>query len=107
MTDYAADNVSGTAGAISPPRTGSASADTIPAGALMFWRNSGAGAHVVTLANNSTQDGLAVTARTIPLAAGQVKIGRVNPAWGDANGRVAVGIDGTATEVTYHVLGNV
>lgn len=107
MADYAADNASSSIGTVLTQRTGTASADTVPAGAWVYWRNSGAGAHVVTLTNAATNDGLAVANRTIALAAGQVKGGRINPAWGDANGRVPVAIDGTAAEVTYHVVGGI
>ena len=45
--------------------------------------------------------------RTISMTTGTQKAGRVNPAWGDANGRVAVAIDGTAAEVVYYILGGV
>lgn len=107
MTDYAAENVAATTGATVTARTGTAAADTVPAGALVLWRNTGAGAHVVTLTNSATQDGLTVANRTITIAAGATKAGRVNPAWGDANGLVAVAIDGTAAEVSYYVMGGV
>lgn len=107
MADYTGTNVSSTAGTLVPARTGSASADTVPAGAMVVWRNTGAGSHTVTLTNNLTQDGLTVANRVITLAAGEVWVGRVNPAWGDANGRVGVAINGTATEVVYYVLGGV
>jgi plastocyanin len=105
MTDYAPDSVVATAGTVINQRTGTAAADTVPAGAIVLWRNTGAGTHNVVLTNSSTQDGLAVANRTITMTAGQIKAGRVNPAWGDANGRVAVAIDGTAAEVVYYVMG--
>lgn len=105
MADYTPDSVTATAGTVVNQRTGTAAADTVPAGAIVLWRNTGAGTHVVTLTNSGTQDGLAVANRTISITAGQIKVGRVNPAWGDANGRVAVAIDGTAAEVVYYVLG--
>lgn len=105
MTDYTPDSVTATAGTVTTQRTGTASADTVPAGAIVLWRNTGAGTHVVTLTNSGTQDGLAVANRTISMTAGQNKVGRINPAWGDANGRVAVAIDGTPGEVLYFVLG--
>lgn len=107
MADYTADAASSSVGTALNPRTGTASADTIPAGAYVVWRNAGAGAHVVTLANSFTTDTGAAPARTISLAAGQFKGGRINPSWGDANGRVAVAIDGTPNEVTYMILGNI
>jgi hypothetical protein len=107
MTDYAAESAAATAGTSITARTGTASADTVPIGAVVLWRNTGAGTHVVTLTNSGTQDGLAVAARTISMTTGTQKASRINPAWGDANGRVAVAIDGTAAEVVYYVLGGV
>lgn len=104
MTDYAADAATSSAGTAITTRTGTAAADTVPAGAYVIWKNSGAGAHVVTLTNSLTNDGLATSNRTISLAAGQTKGGPVNSSWGDANGRVAVAIDATAAEVTYQIL---
>jgi hypothetical protein len=107
LADYAADAASSTTGTQLTIRTGSASADTVPAGAYVVWRNAGAGSHTVTLTNNSTQDGLTVSNRVITIGAGQMWGGRVNSAWGDANGRVGVAINGTATEVTYVIIGGV
>lgn len=107
MTAYAADLVSSSAGSTTTKRTGTASSDTVPAGALVLWINGGAGTHVVTLTNSQTQDGLTVANRTISIPAGTAKAGRVSSLWGDTNGQVAVGIDGTATEVTYYVLGGI
>lgn len=107
MAAYSGTNVATTAGALVPARTGTTNADTVPAGAVVVWRNSGAGSHTVTLTNNSTQDGLTVANRVITLAAGEVWAGRVNPAWGDSSGNVAVAINGTASEVVYYVLGGI
>jgi hypothetical protein len=107
MADYAADAASGTAGTALTTRTGTAAADTVPAGAYVVWQNSGAGAHTVTLGNNFMVDGLPVTGRVITIPAGQVWGGRVNALWGDANGRVSVAINGTASEVTYRIIGNI
>lgn len=107
MTDYAADAASSSVGTTLTVRTGTTSSDTVPAGSYVVWRNSGAGAHTVTLTNNKTDDGLAITNRTVPLAAGVFKGERINPSWGDSNGRVAVGIDGTASEVTYMIIGGI
>lgn len=107
MADYTADAAGSNVGTALTVRTGTASADTIPAGSYVVWRNAGAGAHVVTLGNNFLVDGLAVSGRTISLAAGQFKGGRVSASWGDANGRVSVAIDGTANEITYMIVGNV
>lgn len=107
MTDYAANNVSGNEGVAVDERSGTASSDTVPAGTVVLWRNTGAGTHVVTLTTNNTEGGLAVADRTISLAAGQAKSGRVPREWGDANRRVQVAIDGTASEVKYYVLGGI
>jgi hypothetical protein len=107
VANYAADNVTSSAGTAVNARTGTASSDTVPAGSVVLWRNTGAGTHVVTLTNSQTQDGLAVANRTISITAGTQKAGRINSNWGDANGNVAVAIDGTATEVVYYVLGGV
>lgn len=107
MADYAAEDVSGNAGSGLTERSGTASADTVPAGAMVVWRNTGAGTHNVTITTNNTVDGLAVADRAVALAAGQIKGGRIKPEWGDANGRCAVGIDGTASEVKYYILGGV
>lgn len=106
MTDY--DGVAPTyGGALVTERTGSAAADTVPAGALILWRNTGAGTHVITLTTNNTFQGLAVGDQTISIAAGLNRVSRVPNEWGDANGRVAVAIDGTATEVKYDIVGGV
>lgn len=59
----------------------------------------------MTLTTNNTVGDLAVADRTISMTAGQNKAGRVPKEWGDANGKVAVAIDGTASEVKYSVLG--
>lgn len=107
MADYAAQSVASTTGALLTQRTGTSSSDTVPGGSIVLWRNTGAGSHTVTLTNNATQDGLAVSNRVITLAAGEAWCGRVNSAWADANNRVAVAINGTASEVVYYVLGGV
>lgn len=107
MADYTADNVASNVGTAVNPRTGTASSDTVEAGSVVLWHNAGAGAHVVTLTTNNLVGDLGVADRTISLAAGQRKAGRVPLEWGDANDRVQVAIDGTAAEVTYYVLGGV
>lgn len=107
MADYAATNANLTSGALLPPRTGTTNSDTVPAGAFVVWRNTGAGAHTVTLTNNFTYDGSAITAKVVTLAAGEVWGQRIKPEWGDANGRVQVAINGTASEVVYYIPGNV
>jgi hypothetical protein len=107
MADYAADAASGTTGTTLTVRTGTASADTVPAGAYVIWQNTGAGAHNITLDNQQLVGGLLVADRVINIAAGGFKGSRVDASWGDANGRVPVLIDGTAAEVKYMILGNV
>lgn len=108
MTDYAADAATSSVGTTLTVRTGTASADTVPAGSYVIWRNAGAGTHVVTLTTNNLFEDLAVADRTISIPAGGFKGGRINPLWGDANGRVQVGIDGgTPAEVTYMILGGI
>lgn len=104
MTDYAGDDARQVAGTVSTKRTGTASADTVPVGARVLWVNTGAGTHVVTLTTNNTVKGLAVADQTISINATSAKVSAVDPDWGDASGRVAVAIDGTAAEVTYYVL---
>lgn len=107
MTDYAADTVGSITGAAATKRTGTTSGDTVPAGAFVVWVNSGAGSHTVTLTNNKTDQGLTISNRIITIPAGGAWAGRIDPLVGDANGRVAVAISGTANEVTYYVLGGV
>lgn len=105
MTDYVSTDVTSSVGTAVTERAGTPSSDTVEAGAQLLWRNTGAGTHVVTLTTNNTVGDLAVADRTISMTAGQSKSGRVPLQWGDANGRVAVAIDGTASEVKYYVLG--
>jgi plastocyanin len=103
MTDFAADSVDSITGAAVTKRTGTASADTVPAGSTVLWINSGAGSHTVTLTSNNTYQGLTVNNRVITVAAGGAYQSRVDPGAGDANGRVPVAINGTATEITYYI----
>lgn len=107
MTNYAADAASSTTGTTLTVRTGTASADTVPAGSYVVWRNAGAGTHVVTLGNNYSTDTGAAPSRTISIPAGAFKGGRINSLWGDSSGLVSVAIDGTASEVTYMILGGI
>jgi hypothetical protein len=107
MTDYASTDVTSNAGTAVTERSGTTSSDTVSAGSLVLWRNTGAGTHVVTLTTNNTEDGLAVADRTVSIPAGTAKAGPVLEEWGDANGKVAVAIDGTASEVKYYVMGGV
>jgi hypothetical protein len=81
--------------------------DTVPAGCTLFVRNTGAGSHVLTIGIGATVDGLlpgtvpGVATRTITITAGQNMAIRIPAAYGDANGRVPFGVDGTPTEVKY------
>lgn len=104
MTDYASVDGTSNAGTAVTERTGTASSDTVSAGSTVLWRNTGAGTHVVTLTTSNTVGGLAVADRTISIPAGAAKVGAVPEVWGDANGKVAVAIDGTPTEVKYFVF---
>jgi plastocyanin len=105
MADYTADYAAGFVGGALTKRTGTAAADTVAAGSFVVWVNAGAGAHTVTLTSNNTYQGLGISSRVITIAAGGAWGGKIDPLAGDANGRVAVAINGTATEVTYYVLG--
>ena len=105
MADYTGTDVSSSAGTTVPERAGTTLSDTVAAGTRVLWRNTGAGTHVVTLTTNNTVGDLAVADRVISIPAGAVKAGPVPLAWGDADGKVPVAIDGTASEVKYYVLG--
>lgn len=107
MADFTADYVGTIVGAAATKRTGTTSGDTVPAGAFVVWVNAGAGSHTVTLTNNKTDQGLVINNRVITIAAGGAWAGRIDPAVGDANGRVAVAINGTAAEVTYYICGGI
>ncbi len=107
MTDYAADAASSTVGTTLTVRTGTASSDTVPAGSYVVFQNTGAGTHVVTLTNNYATDTGVPPVRSISMPAGGFKGVRINSAWGDANGRVAVGVDGTVAEVKYMIIGGI
>lgn len=107
MTDYAADAASSSVGTALNIRTGTTASDTVPAGAYVIWRNSGAGSHTVTLGNNYNPDGLVTAGRIITIPAGAMYGGRINPLWGDPNGRVSVAINGTAAEILYVIPGNI
>lgn len=108
MTDFAAETAGSTAGSSITERSGAASGDTVPAGAIVFMRNTGAGSHDVTFTNSATQDGLAVANRTVAMAASAIKSVRINALWGDANGRVAMAVaNATPTELKYYILGGI
>jgi hypothetical protein len=104
MADFAADAGNTTAGGVLTARTGTASGDTVPAGARVVARNTGAGSLTITMTNAQTQDGLTVSNKTHTLTAGQVRSFRVNSVWGDANGRVPFAVtSGTAADLTYYI----
>jgi hypothetical protein len=108
MTDYAAVYAASNSFTALTEISGTASADTVPAGAYLILRNTGAGAHVITLTTNNTAGGLAVADKPITIPAAGVWGGRVDPAWGDAAGRVQVAIDGaTPSEVKLYLPGGV
>ncbi|PZG17801.1 hypothetical protein C1I95_14725 [Micromonospora craterilacus] len=104
MADFPAETPSNLGAALTT-RTGTTNADTLPAGSVVVARNAGAGAHTMTLTVGAQFDGLAVSSRVHTVAAGGVYAFRVPAAYGDANGRVPLAINGTASEVTYHILG--
>lgn len=110
MTDYNADTPTNSGVAITQ-RSGTASADTLPAGSVVLFYNSGAGSHNVDLSIGYTFDGLPVGSaatpgkRRIAIAASTYWLVRVPATYADANGRVAVTIDATASEVKYWVIG--
>lgn len=107
MTAFAADAAGSNLGTLLTARTGTASADTVPGGSYVVWRNTGAGSHTITLGNNYTPDGLVVTGRAIVMAAGTVYGGRIEPRWADSSNQVSVGINGTAAEIVYYVVGGI
>lgn len=111
MTNYAADLVN-TSGATANQRSGTASADAVPAGSLLLIQNTGAGSHNVDLGVNFTYDGLNPGSvatgpgkRRITIGAGLFVLVRVRSDAGDANNLCSVTIDGTAAEVKYFVIG--
>jgi hypothetical protein len=107
MTDYPAQGLRGSQAATTlTKRTGTASADRVPAGARIVFVNGGAGTHVVTFTNTGTYRGLTISNPTVSIPAGQGADYTVDPSLDqDGDGYVALAIDGTATEVTYYVLG--
>lgn len=108
MTDFAAEPGGLTAGGAITERAGAASGDTVPINAVVFMRNTGAGSHDITFLNSQTQDGLAVAARTVAMAAGAVKSVRINSLWGDGNGRVGYTIaNATPSEMKLYILGGI
>jgi hypothetical protein len=72
VANYAADTAGSTSGTLLTARTGTTSSDTVPGGAYVVWRNTGAGSHTVTLTNNFAVDTGTAPSRVITLAAGEV-----------------------------------
>lgn len=108
MTAFAADAAGSNLGTLLTARTGAASGDSVPGGAYVVWRNTGAGSHTVTLGNNYTPDGLVVTGRAIVMGAGTVYGGRIEPRWADASNQVSVAISAAnPNEVVYYVVGGI
>jgi hypothetical protein len=107
MADYAAQGVRGSqTGNALTRRTGTASADRVPVGSRVVFNNTGAGTHVITFVNTGTFQGRTVGNVTVNAAAGAGAEYTVDPSLdGDNDGYVSIQIDGTATEVTYFVLG--
>lgn len=107
MTDFAAESIASSGGGALTERSGAAIAtDTVPAGARIVARNTGAGAHTLVLPVLGTYDGLAVANRTISFTAGQIKGFTIPPGYGDpSTGRVGMYVgEGTQAEVKYYVL---
>lgn len=110
MTAYAADAPT-SAGTTVTQKSGTAAADTLPAGSVVLFQNTGAGSHNIDLTINYTYDGLSPGSaatpgkRRITIAAGAYSLNRIPAGYGDANGQVAVAIDGTASEVKFWVIG--
>lgn len=105
MTDYAADRSGIFTGTVTTKRTGTSSADTVPINSTILAVNGGAGSHVLTFTVHASVEGLTVPNNPVTVAAGTAVLVKVPGDVGDANGRVALAIDGTATEVTYYVVG--
>lgn len=110
MTDYSADAPTSQGTAVTL-RSGTASADTVPAGSVVLFYNTGAGSHTVDLSIGYTFDGLPVGSAATPgkrrhtIPAGTYWLARVPANYADANGRVSVAIDGTASEVKFWLIG--
>jgi hypothetical protein len=93
------------AGVVGTLITGATIGDTVPAGSTLVVQNAGASSHTFTLTTAVVYDGdLAISDRTHIIAAGAWRLIYVPYGYGDANGQVAVVIDGAATEVKYLVL---
>jgi len=111
VTNYANDTVTEGGTVAANQRSGTASSDAVPAGCLLLLNNTGAGSHNVDLTINALWHGMSPGSaatpgkRRIVISAAQWLAVRVPVEFGDANGLVAVTIDGTAAEVKYFCLG--
>lgn len=109
MTAQAAQLPVSAGAAITPINGAAAATDTYPPCVLLA-RNTGAGTHVVTIGIAALFDGLPVNSsssgsRAFSMAAGTDGLIRLPAAYADANGRVAVSVDGTASEVKLYPIG--
>jgi hypothetical protein len=105
MTDFDPVAASPTATTVTERSGATAGTDTVPGGSRLLIRNTGAGAHVVTLVTNNTSYGLPVTDNAITIPAAGVRYVYVPMEFADTNGRVGIGVDAAPTEVKYCVLG--
>jgi hypothetical protein len=111
MTDYAATAPVSSGAAISQV-SGTASADTVPAGCTLLIFNGDAAPQTVDLAIGYTFDGLSPGSaatpgkRRITVTNATYQVVRVPSSYGDANGRVALAISGaTPANVKYWCIG--
>jgi hypothetical protein len=95
------------AGTAATERSGAiAGTDTVPVNTTLLLRNTGAGAHNVTLTVTATFETLTVPNRVINIPAGAIRTVDLPGDIGDANGRVAIAVNETVyAEVKYYVIG--
>ena len=106
LADYSGEAPTSAGTALTERNGAAQGVDTVPAGALVIARNTGAGSHTVVFAVGFTVDGLTVTNRTVTVPAGAVRGIRVPLTYADANGRVPVHVgEGTQSEVKLLVVG--
>jgi hypothetical protein len=115
MTAYAPDPVTFAGTNVTADfRTGSASSDSVAAGAVLLVQNtSGATVHNLDLGVNFTYRGAQVS-NNLTAGLGKVRYSLPISSWtlirvpadaGDANGQCSITIDGTATDIKYFVIG--
>lgn len=106
MTAQSAQLPTSAGAAITAISGAAAATDTYPPCVLLA-RNTGAGTHVVTWGVNATFDGLPVNAgvRTLSMLAGTDAVIRLPASYADVNGRIAVSVDGTPSEVKFYPIG--